>query len=112
MDTSPNPSALAVALHVLTEQMRHLLHKPPTSVDDQTLLLLARELERLTEQVLWCRDAALALARQSSYPISWAQLEHATQVPDATLTSRLQRWRHREAASTRARDDNRPEVTS
>jgi len=110
MGTSPDPRATTDALHVLTEQMRQLLRNPATSTDERQVLTLAGELERLTEQVLWCRDGALALARLGEHPIPWVQLECETGVPDATLIGRLQRWTVRE--TQRAAEVDNHSVTS
>jgi len=96
MGTIPDAHATNAALCALTEQMRHLLHTSPAGTDSAALLRLAGELVRLTDQALWCRDAALALARQPECQVSWTQLEHETGIPDATLIGRLQRWRCRE----------------
>lgn len=78
---------------------RALADDPPGQGDAEAVMRLAGTLVTVTDELTWCRDAALALGR--SHPdqhrrTPWGRLQVATGVSDSTLIERLQRWRRRE----------------
>lgn len=74
---------------------------PATAEDRLALARLAAAVSRASDELLWCRDAALDLARRGEHPVHWGDLTAAGAGPDSTLIGRWQRWTYREGLATR-----------
>lgn len=96
MPTVPETGAAHDALLHLVDQLRAALADPPSPRACRELLL---ELNAVGELGDWCRTAGLGIARGTTPPLTWQEMQALLHISDSTLHDRFRRWAETEGGA-------------